>query len=83
MLLSQTKSEETPNDQPGTIGGLSLASPKIGDKAAAMGSSDTIGKDGPKSPTTMTTNNFTTVNQNGANINITNINNHHTYVIYR
>ena len=35
------------------------------------------------SPTTVTTNNYTTVMQDGANINITNINNHHTYVIYR
>ena len=43
-------------------------------------SEDATGKG--KSPTTVTTNNYTTVNQNGANINITNINNHHTYVIF-
>jgi len=35
------------------------------------------------SPATNTTNNYTTMVQSGANINITNINNHHTYVIYR
>ena len=43
------------------------------------------GKDGNgniKDKTTLT-NNYTTVMQSGANINITNINNHHTYVIYR
>lgn len=39
-------------------------------------------KDG-VNPAMTTTNNYTTVMQSGANINITNINNHHTYVIYR
>ena len=38
---------------------------------------------GAKSPKQVTTNNYTNVIQSGANINITNINNHHTYVIYR
>ena len=46
-------------------------------------SKDTADKNSKQQPPT--TNSYTTVTQtqNGTNINITNINNHHTYVIYR
>ena len=80
LLLSQTQSEEcAPKDtQPG--------SPKEGAKDGGNKVEKATvakGKDSAISPKTVTTNNFTTVHQQGANINITNINNHHTYVIYR
>ena len=91
LLLSQTQSEELGNKHETTQKNNQKVAPKteeikssaeiVGKEKNAEGGE--VGADGKKSPTTVTTNNYTTVMQNGANINITNINNHHTYVIYR
>ena len=95
LLLSQTRSEELTKDQAPQKEDGAATKPKATDnKETAKGQAAVDGqkkgvaaeagddKDN-KSPTTVTTNNYTTVMQDGANINITNINNHHTYVIYR
>ena len=93
MLLSQTQSEEVVKDSavPNHKNEI-VSSPKTGEESLKGTAKETSGDKGGKegkgangagSPKTVTTNNYTTVMQNGANINITNINNHHTYVIYR
>ena len=94
LLLSQTRSEELGNkDQPGepqkkaAEEGAAATSKKPIEKKKSDAAGEETKKAGEdkdaKSPNTVTTNNYTTVMQDGANINITNINNHHTYVIYR
>lgn len=70
LLLSQARSEE-----PGQA-------PPVENGEIISGAAD-IDKGGNGNKNGTTTKSFTTVTQNGANINITNINNHHTYVIYR
>lgn len=89
LLLSQTRSEELAKDQTSSPADEGPAkNPKssqvetAGAKAAESEGQKKEGEKDVKSPTTVTTNNYTTVMQDGANINITNINNHHTYVIY-
>ena len=94
LLLSQTQSEEVVKDSavPNHKNEI-VSSPKTGEESLkgtaketpgdTKGGKEGKGAKGVGSPTTVTTNNYTTVMQNGANINITNINNHHTYLIYR
>ena len=86
MLLSHTQSEELANkDIPTKVGSkVPPTTPEVVDKDQKEGGeSKTEGTETVAKKDAPVTNNYTTVMQKGANINITNINNHHTYVIYR